>query len=216
MYVQYGCGMSAPKEWMNFDVSPNLVLERLPILGLFYVGKKATYEGLVRKRFPENVHYGDIVKGLPVHSDSCSGVYAAHVLEHLSLYDFKTALKNTFSILKKDGVFRFIVPDLEVLVHQYIESQDPISAIKFIEATLMGTITKDKGLKSLIKAVLGNSNHLWMWDFNSLKYELETVGFVNVRKATYHDSHDMMFRFVEHEEAFVDALCVECYKPQHM
>ena len=24
IYVQYGCGLCAPKEWVNFDVSPTL------------------------------------------------------------------------------------------------------------------------------------------------------------------------------------------------
>ena len=33
IYVQYGCGLSAPKEWINFDVSPTLRIQKTPILG---------------------------------------------------------------------------------------------------------------------------------------------------------------------------------------
>jgi hypothetical protein len=32
-YVQYGCGMSCPDLWINFDASPRLWLQQLPIVG---------------------------------------------------------------------------------------------------------------------------------------------------------------------------------------
>ena len=60
-YVQYGCGLSAPDDWINFDASPNLWLERLTLVGRLYSGKKRLNGKLVRKRFPERIMYGDIV-----------------------------------------------------------------------------------------------------------------------------------------------------------
>ena len=57
-YVQYGCGWSAPKEWRNFDASLTLRFERLPLIGHLYTKNES--------RFPGNVEYGDIVKGLPI------------------------------------------------------------------------------------------------------------------------------------------------------
>ena len=33
IYVQYGCGLAAPKEWMNFDGSPTLRVQQIPIIG---------------------------------------------------------------------------------------------------------------------------------------------------------------------------------------
>jgi hypothetical protein len=59
-YVQYGCGLSSPDSWINFDASPNLWLERLPVLGRFYSGTKNLEGRIVRSRFPENIRYGDI------------------------------------------------------------------------------------------------------------------------------------------------------------
>ena len=81
LYVQYGCGLSAPKEWVNFDVSPTLRLQKIPVVGNWL--KKSS-----KVVFPSNVLYGDIVKGLPVADNSCDGVYCSHTLEHLSLEDF--------------------------------------------------------------------------------------------------------------------------------
>ena len=96
MYIQYGCGLSAPENWKNFDSSPTLRLQKVPLLGK-----------LVNKTpFPSKVIYGDIVKGLPgIKDNSCDGVYCSHVLEHLSLEDFRIALRNTLNILKPGGYF---------------------------------------------------------------------------------------------------------------
>ena len=94
--------------------SPTLRFERIPLIGKIYTKNKA--------RFPDNVEYGDIVKGLPVGAGSCEAVYCSHVLEHLSLEDFRYALKNTFELLGSGGIFRLVVPDLEYSITRYIES----------------------------------------------------------------------------------------------
>ena len=114
LYVQYGCGLSAPRNWRNFDNSPTLRFERIPIIGKLYTKNEI--------RFPENIEYGDIVKGLPIKSESCKGVYCSHVLEHLSLNDFRIALSNTFRIIQPGGYFRLVLPDLEYIARQYIEN----------------------------------------------------------------------------------------------
>src|SRR5687767_6441655 len=108
LYVQFGCGLSAPDGWLNFDSSPTLRAQRLPLIGSAIARASDT-------RFPEAVRYGDIVTGLPVADGSCKGVYASHVLEHLALEDMRTALRNTWKILEPGGVFRLVVPDLELM-----------------------------------------------------------------------------------------------------
>jgi Methyltransferase domain len=102
-YVQFGCGFCAPVGWLNFDASPTLRFERLPLMGRVYT--KNTH------RFPNGVEYGDITKGLPIAPNSCRGIYCSHVLEHLALAEFDIALSNTFSYLKPNGVFRLVVPE---------------------------------------------------------------------------------------------------------
>lgn len=119
-YVQYGCGWSAPSGWRNFDASPTLRFERLPLIGQLYTKNET--------RFPANEEYGDIVKRLPITPESCKGVYCSHVLEHLSLDDFRTALHNTFQILQR-GVFRFVLPDLEYSVRRYLDNRLPDASV---------------------------------------------------------------------------------------
>src|SRR5579883_3262393 len=96
LYVHYGCGLTAPAGWLNFDASPTLRWERMPLLGRLYT-KNA-------ERFPAGVRYGDIVRGLPIPEGSCKGIYASHVLEHLALNDFHRALENTRRMLAPGGI----------------------------------------------------------------------------------------------------------------
>ncbi len=113
----WGPLLSAPKNWLNFDASPTLRIQKNLFIGKIFKTQLNTI-------FPENVRYGDIVKGLPIDADSCDGIYCSHILEHLSLHDFRVALKNTIKILKVGGVFRCIVPDLEYAAREYIKSLD--------------------------------------------------------------------------------------------
>jgi predicted SAM-dependent methyltransferase len=204
-YVQYGCGWLAPEEWRNFDASPTLRFERIPLIGNLYTKNES--------RFPVNVEYGDIVKGLPVSTESCKGVYCSHILEHLSLNDFRVALHNTKEILRPGGIFRFVLPDLEYSAKRYIDNTSNDAALEFMRDTMLGHESRARGLKGIIKAWLGNSLHLWMWDYRSIQAELENAGFGNVRRASFGDSIDPMFRKTEEKERWVNCLGVECQKP---
>lgn len=203
-YIQYGCGWSAPKSWRNFDASPTLRFERLPLVGKLYTKNHA--------RFPENVEYGDIVKGLPVQPDSCVGVYCSHILEHLSLEDFQKALKNTHSLLRKGGVFRLVLPDLEYSIKKYINDPADDASLTFMRETSLGQEKRSRGLKGVIFFLLGNSQHLWMWDYKSMELELRHAGFVEIRRAQFGDSADPMFGEVEERGRWDNCLGVECIK----
>jgi SAM-dependent methyltransferase len=201
-YVQYGCGFCAPQTWTNFDSSPTLRFERTPIVGRLYT-KNA-------KRFPENVRYGDIVRGLPISPASCQGVYCSHVLEHLALDDFDTALKNSYSYLEPGGVFRFALPDLEQLARTYLDDPDPDAAMRFMQDTYLGTKHRARGLRGLIVGSLGNSAHLWLWDEKSMAKKLAEHGFKDIRRASFGDAEDPRFNDVEEESRFTGCLAMQC------
>jgi Methyltransferase domain len=207
-YVQYGCGVSCPHLWVNFDASPRLWLQRLPIVGL------AFQRGPVV--FPKNVRYGNIVKGLPVSDGSADGVFASHILEHLSLEDCRIALRNTFRMLKSGGTFRLVVPDLASLVRFYlarVERGDPESCHWLMRVMDLGLERRQRGLKSLIIATFGNGKHCWMWDAQSLSTELERIGFVEIRRWEFGDSPDKLFNLVEEKHRIVGACALEARKP---
>ena len=209
MYIQYGCGLCAPNEWKNFDSSPTLQLQRLPLFGKLI--KNAT-----NVHFPENVIYGDIVKGLPVKLNSCDGIYSSHTLEHLSLNDFRLALSNTYKILKVGGIFRCVVPDLESYARTYInniEKGNKNSSLIFLfDDTLLGYKNRNRNVTKILSSYFSNSNHLTMWDNLSLINELTKIGFSSVRKCKFNDSTDSMFKHVEDINRFQNAVSIECIK----
>lgn len=200
--VQYGCGLSAPTGWRNFDSSPTLRLQRLPAVGLLVTRG--------RPAFPANVEYGDIVRGLPLADAACEAVYCSHVLEHLSLEDFRTALRETHRILKPGGTFRGVLPDLEIAIEQYLADDGPDGSIRFMNSTLLGMTRRSRGAKELIQESLGNSRHLWMWDYKGLANELSVAGFRDIRRAQYGDNLAPHFIEVEDATRWQGCLGFEC------
>jgi hypothetical protein len=201
-YVQYGCGFSAAEGWRNFDASFTLRFERTPLIGRLYTKND--------RRFPGNVEYGDIVKGLPVDDASCKAVYCSHVLEHLALADFRSALKNTRAILRSGAIFRLVVPDLKWLAAQYLADKSATAAITFVRNTCLGKERRRKDLAGFVYEWLRTSGHLWMWDYESMELELERAGFTEIRRAYFGDSEDPRFKDVESAERWEHCLGVEC------
>ena len=207
-YVQYGCGWSVPETdgWRHFDASPTLFFERIPVIGKLYARNKS--------RFPDHVEFGDIVRGLPVDTQSLDGVYCSHVLEHLSLSDFRVAIENTHRMLRPGGLFRLVLPDLEYMVSRYVNDPSQGAALRFMDETGLGFRTRERSLARSVVSWLGNSRHLWMWDFDALEPELEREGFTGIRRASFGDSPDPMFRQVEEQEKWKNHLGIECWRPQ--
>lgn len=190
---------------MNFDSSPTLRFERFPVIGRLYVVNE--------ERFPANVRFGDIVRGLPVEDGSFQGIYCSHVLEHLALEDARTALRNTYRYLAPGGTFRLVVPDLRALASRYVTDDHPGAATRFLTDAGLGLETRPRSLFGRLRALLGHSAHLWMWDEASLRAELEAAGFVEVRRAELGDAADRAFDAVERAERFELAVAMDGRRP---
>lgn len=203
LYVQYGCGQAAPAGWHNFDSSMRLRIERIPVIGsLIPAGDFG--------RFPSGVRYGDIVKGLPLGPGSASLLYCSHVLEHLSLADFRTALRNSRRVLKTGGIFRLVMPDLQPLMERYVASDDPHAAITFWQWAGVGKEAPRRGLFGGIVDSLRNSQHLWLWDYKAAALELANAGFRDIRRAAFGDSGIEAFAAVENQSRWDNFLGIQC------
>ena len=195
IYVQYGCGFSPGEGWLNFDSSPTLRIEAMPLFGKLLSARFSGNE----KRFPPSVRYGNICRGLPIPEGVARGVYASHVLEHLSLSDFRVALVNTYTILRPSGIFRLVVPDLLARAQRYVSSAEKRcsnAAQEFLRASRLGKEQRPRSVTDYLRDLIGGSAHLWMWDEASISDELKRVGFVNIRICEMGDLHDKMFERV--------------------
>jgi hypothetical protein len=219
LYVQYGCGFSPGEGWENFDSSPTLRIERIPVVGS---ALSARFSGNTN-RFPVTVHYGNICRGLPIVDGTVRGCYASHVLEHLSLDELRRAVRNTFRMLAPSGVFRLIVPDLYERARRYVaecELKNPDAAPTFLSSALLGQEQRPRTPLQYLRNIIGWSNHLWMWDEYSMSAELQRAGFVNIRRCEFGDSPDHMFVKVEDRGRFFDEAnqirecAIEAQKPK--
>lgn len=188
--VHFGCGLDAPEGWLNFDVSPSLLLSKVPGL-----------QTLLRlPPWPAAVRYGNVVRGLPVAQGSCRRLFSHNMLEHLSLADVKITLANCRKLLAADGVLRIFVPDLFCHVQIYLSLKDsgsPGAAHKLIELLDMGLAKREHGLGAMLRSLFGNSRHLWMWDESAMTDALKEAGFRSIRRVQYLDSGDPMFDRLE-------------------
>jgi hypothetical protein len=197
LYVQYGAGLTGPSEWINFDASPTLWLERRWLIGRL-VKKNAT-------RFSPNIQFSDIVKGLPIRPNTVDGLYASHVLEHLTLEDCLIALAHSYHLLKPGGRFRLVVPDLRARAELYISDHgSEHGASWFLRSSGLGRERRMRGLVGKLSQAFGRSAHLWMWDEVSMSDALARVGFTQIRRCEFGDAEDAMFRLVEEESRFYD------------
>lgn len=213
IYLNIGCGYSAPEGWVNIDASPTARLEKLPMIG----GRLGRLSGN-SVRFPPQVRYGNLVRGLLFPPNSVEAVYASHVLEHIALDDMRVSLANVFTMLRPGGRLRLIVPDLRERARRYLDREgDPNAAIEFMESCYLGMKQRPRGIVGHIRSAIGNSAHLWMWDEAAMRRELEQSGFVAIREARLGDSGDPMFERVEEPSRFDDdgiqEVALEAWKP---
>lgn len=208
-YVHYGAGRRVPTEWLNFDISPTLRIQKIPLIGKWLARKAQGFN------FPDHLLVGDIVKGLPLPNESCKAIYCAHVLEHLTRERAHMALKNTYDLLQPGGVFRCVLPDLNVYAERYLQRSaagDAEAAHLFMREACLGTEDHHDGWRGPVRRTFGNYLHLWMWDAASFEAALRQAGFTQFRPCKMGDAADPMFDHVERESRFFDALAYECVK----
>jgi len=94
LMVNIGCGSTFDSRWLNLDLVP----------------------------MNSEVYLIDASKPLPLPDASVDVVYASHLLEHLAPHEVPSFLKDLHRILKPKGIVRIVVPDLEQLAKEYINS----------------------------------------------------------------------------------------------
>lgn len=99
-------------------------------------------------------------------TNTISVIYICHTLEHLTRFQYSSALKRWYQLLKKGGVLRISVPDMENLCKYYIETGD----LNLIRGTLYGGQDYKENF------------HHWGWDFNELSKDLEHAGFKEIKR----------------------------------
>jgi len=133
-------------------------------------------------------------------------IYVCHVLEHFKRRDVARVLKEWHRVLRPDGVLRIAVPDFARICEVY---------------------ARHERLDLVVGAIFGRQDYLYnihynVFDFSTLKRELETAGFRDVRRYDWRDTEhadvdDYSQAYIPHmdkDNGILISLNVECMKSQ--
>jgi hypothetical protein len=112
---------------------------------------------------------------LPLQSGSVEVLYSSHMLEHLDREEARLFLKEARRVLTPNGIIRLVLPDLAKLVLAYDRTGD---ADAFIEQMYVCAPHPRTLLERTRQLLIGQRNHLWMYDAASLIQLLASSGFV--------------------------------------
>lgn len=179
--VNIGCGQSPINGWRNYDNSWSIRLAKVPLL-VRIMGKL----GLFSKPQQEfmsfikssGIRWADATRRIPERNETVDLIYSSHMIEHLEKTDAVLFLKEARRVLKPSGIIRIAVPNIMYHVENYLKDND---ADNFIERTLL-TKKNPKNIIAKIKyLIIGDRNHQWMYDGESLCKLISSVGFENLK-----------------------------------
>ena len=142
---------------------------------------------------------GDISKiNLP--SNSCDVAFSSHVIEHIPHLKIQKVFTEINRVLKKDGVLRILVPDMEKFAKAYAIKDKSFFKIakkenhslrqdlgyggmlaNIIVAPGQDTVLMDRELKSFV----GGYAHIYGYDFKMLQIILKKTGYYQIKKKNF-------------------------------
>ena len=192
--LNIGAGVSGAPGWYNIDNSPTITLSRLPF------GRRI----FRTPDWPKDVRRIDVKKGLPFGDASVSYIYSSHTFEHFTWTESLAVTKECFRVLRPEGVLRVVVPDLLLMVRDYMENSDPMASHRFLERLSPGHTFHD--------VVHPGANHSQMFDERSLVHLMQQAGFSHPEVSHFNESRIPDIAQVELASRQRESLYVEAAK----
>jgi SAM-dependent methyltransferase len=175
--INVGCGLSPTPGWLNFDNSLTVRSARWPgvatALARLRLASPRAAELIALAR-DGHVRFANATTRLPCAAGTVSAVYSSHMIEHLDRTEARSFLTEVGRVLEPGGVVRLAVPDLSLMVADYVATGD---ADNFVRSTYLG-LDRPAGLRGWARwALVGPRHHLWMYDGASLTGLLLDAGF---------------------------------------
>lgn len=159
--VNLGCGPSGIDGWINYDWGMLPLLSKMPWLRDVLIKLK-----ILSKNYLVDwatIRLVDIRKRLPLGDGSVDYIYCSHVLEHCEKYEVLNILKECHRVLKKSGILRVVLPDLNKLIKKYKNAEE-------FNRKFFGY---EKDRKSFLNIFV--RGHQWMYDESSFLRVLKEV-----------------------------------------
>jgi len=194
-----GCGVTFLKGWLNINFWNHLEQGRL------YANPNGV-EGTVLLNH-------DLRLGIPAPDNSLDAAYHCHLLEHIEYKEGLVFLQKIYQSLKPGGVHRIVVPDLEAFARSYIMG-DELLLKKYKQYVLQDDADIYQTNASIFMGMLHNHGHKCGYDWETLHWCLNHVGFRNITRKLYQESDIPEIQEIELYAPLraMESLCVECYK----
>lgn len=174
MKLHLGCANRPVPGWVNTDISPNVLVARIPgaarmihRLGRISDGRLDEHNrGIWR-----DVRWLDVSKRFPFPSKSVDAVFSSHLLEHLPPATAENCLRESYRVLAPSGVMRIGVPDLDLFVDEYDRANPDIFVARVFETGQSGS----------------KNRHWWMYNEGSLTRALQGAGFSAISRRRYRE-----------------------------
>lgn len=206
-YLHLGCGLTAPKGWLNVDGSWQVVLARHPLLKKLLVASQLMPRKQAEIPWSRDVVRLNLTRPLPFANETFQAVYSSHALEHLYYEDALALLKESHRVLKSGGVCRAVVPDLESMLARYTKAKnvgDPEAGTRLMEELLVHDKRRKRGPLGIYYRLTAFHQHKWMYDAASMLRLFDEAGFKRVRQADYLDSRIARIGEVEDSNRILD------------
>jgi SAM-dependent methyltransferase len=160
--------------WINTDVTPHLVLARIPGAGalLHHLGRLSDERyGAYRDGRFARLRYLDLTRRFPFADGVFCAIYSSHTFEHLHLDALERALVECHRVLAPGGVLRLAVPNLDNIVEHY----DRTRPDEFVYGIFQGASASDNR----------HARHWWHYNAVSMGARLRAAGFAQVAECDY-------------------------------
>jgi SAM-dependent methyltransferase len=171
--LHIGCFDVVHDGWLNTDVTPHLMVARVPGLprvlraaGVISDERWAAYESGAFRR----IAYLDLTRPFPFADASTDAVLASHVLEHLTRGEAARCASEIRRVLKPGGVVRIAVPDLDTVIQEY----DPAHPDAFLDGLLQGR-----------ERSTSRHRHWWNYNETSMRALLQEAGFHDAERRVF-------------------------------
>jgi SAM-dependent methyltransferase len=135
-------------------------------------------------------NYLDATKRWPLEDGSVSHIYSDNVIEHLPLEATRALLREAYRCLRPGGVMRLITPDVRAHAEMYLSGSSALDSAAAVHYRELGLVVEHP--IDVLRIPIGAFGHHagYVFDFETLRAELERVGFTSVTRApTGHSDH---------------------------
>ena len=217
--LNVGSGNRLPKGWVNIDSSWHARISKVPAVKSLLLSLKLIPEHYRQIQWGKDVLIHDLNNPLPYKDETVDVIYASHIVEHLFYDSAANFLKDSHRVLKRGGVARVIVPDLDATVEEYRQQlNDSGNAAnanhQFIKNIYMCEFSRTvvSPWVRFFRGAHDKNLHRYVYNESGLRRHFENAGFQNVKRCQAFESAIGDIEAIELSERLDSALCLEAIR----